>query len=203
MGQTVPLNAATERNADHHIEPLFLKRWSPRAMSSEPLAIEELYRLFEAARWAPSSFNIQPWRFIYGLRGSKSFDDLAAVLVDANQAWASAAGALVAIASLSINPKSGEPAPTHSFDCGAAWMNFALQGSAMGLVVHGMAGFDRQRLQQTIGLPENYVIEAMAAIGYPGQIEELPKAYQENEEPSDRMAIDDFCFAGTFPTDPD
>lgn len=201
MGQTVHTNAARERTADHDIETLFLKRWSPRAMSEKPLPMEDLRRLLEAARWAPSSFNIQPWRFIYGIRGSKAFADLEAALVDANQAWAKDAGALVAIASLTVNPKSGDPAPTHSFDCGAAWMNFALQGTAMGLVVHGMAGFDRERLQHTIALPKNYAIEAMAAVGYPGKIDELPEQYQDNEEPSSRMALEDFSFEGSFPKD--
>lgn len=201
MSDTVNTDATDSRQADHDIERLLIQRWSPRAMSPQPMRGDDLNRLFEAARWAPSSYNIQPWRFIYGLRPSQDFTRLLDALVDQNFSWAADASAIIVITSLTINPNNGKPAPTHRFDTGAAWMNLALQGSAMGLVIHGMAGFDKDKVAEIIQLPPNHSIEAMAAIGYPGEVEDLPNKLQGKEEPSQRKPIEAFTFAGHFPKD--
>jgi len=130
------------RKADCAIEPLLLDRWSPRAMSGEEISQEELTRLFEAARWAPSSFNAQQWRALYARRGTEDWQTFFDLLVDANKVWAKNAAVLVVFISRKIFDHNDEPSVTHSYDAGAAWENFALQGFHQGLVVHGMEGFD-------------------------------------------------------------
>src|SRR5690349_7952635 len=101
------------RNADHEIDPLFLKRWSPRAMSGAPVTAETLSRLFEAARWAPSSGNNQPWRFIYAIAGTPHWNKLFDLLAEGNRAWCAKSGALIVVASKMTTDK-GSPARTHS-----------------------------------------------------------------------------------------
>jgi nitroreductase len=125
------------RKADYPIDNLFLDRWSPRAMSGEAISQEELMPLFEAARWAPSSYNNQPWRFLYAHRDTEQWKLFFDLLVEFNQGWARNAGVLVLFISKNTLDMNGEPAPTHSFDTGAAWENLALQGWLKGLVVHG------------------------------------------------------------------
>src|SRR5215831_6986751 len=116
------------RRADHEVEPLLLDRWSPRAMSGEEISEEELMRLFEAARLAPSSFNAQQWRALYARRGTEHFQQFLNLLVDANKSWAKNAAVPVVFISRKFFDYNNEPSVTHSYDCGAVWENFALQG---------------------------------------------------------------------------
>ncbi len=136
------IKGSTVRKADRPIESLLLDRWSPRAMSGEEISHEELMRLFEAARWAPSSFNAQQWRALYARRATEHWQTFFDLLVDANKSWAKNAAVLVVFISRKNFDYNDEPSVTHSYDCGAAWENFALQGFHQGLVVHGMEGFD-------------------------------------------------------------
>ena len=189
---------STFRKPDYPVADLFVERWSPRAMKPEPLTKDELMPLLEAARWAPSSYNNQPWRFVYGLRGTKAFDTLLGLLVDQNRGWARNAGALVVIVSRGSFEFNGKPSRTHHFDTGAAWASFALQGSLNGLAVHGMEGFDYERAKTELGIPEGFDVEAMAAVGHPGRKEDLPKAAQDMEKPSGRKKVGDFAFEGGF-----
>ena len=174
------------RKADHEIEPFLLDRWSPRAMSGEEISHEELMRLFEAARWAPSSFNAQQWRALYARRGTEHWQTFFDLLVDANQAWAKNAAVLVVFISRKNFEHHDEPSVTHSYDCGAAWENFALQGFQQGLVVHGMEGFDYERARKELRIPDDFQVEAMAAVGRPGPKESLPEKLQARESPNDR-----------------
>ncbi len=151
------------RNADYPIHPMILSRWSPRAMSGEEISEKELLTLFEAARWAPSSYNNQPWRFIYARKNTAAWNLFLSLLVEANQAWAKNAAALIVICSKTTFDFNNKPSITHTFDAGAAWENLALQGSVNGLVVHGMQGFDYERAKTELGIPEAYTVEAMAA----------------------------------------
>lgn len=187
----------TDRIAGHAVDPWFLARWSPRAMSGEALTRDELFSLFEAARWAPSSGNGQPWRFVYALAGTPDFERFLALLAAGNQPWCARAGALVVIVSREFR-SSGQPARTHAFDTGAAWMSLALQGTRQGLVVHGMEGFDYERAAAAIGLPDGHAVQAMCALGHPGRVEDLPAAYQEREKPSGREPVSSFAVAGRF-----
>ena len=126
------------RKADHAIDKLFLDRWSPRAMSGEQISEAELMVLFEAARWAPSSYNNQPWRILYARRGTQHWQAFFDLMVPQNQAWTKNAAALLVFTSKTTFDFNGKPYPTHSFDTGAAWENLALQCWLKGYVVHGM-----------------------------------------------------------------
>src|SRR5438046_10374033 len=136
------LNGSSVRKEDHEIEPFLLHRWSPRAMSGEEISHEELMRLFEAARWAPSSFNAQQWRALYARRGTEHWQTFFDLLVDANKAWAKNAAVLVVFISRKKFEHDEEPSITHSYDAGAAWENFAPAAFPQGLVVKGSQGID-------------------------------------------------------------
>lgn len=186
------------RHSEYPIEGLFLRRWSPRAMSGEAVDEASLMRLFEAARWAPSSYNNQPWRFLYARRDTAHWQTFYDLLVEANRQWAGNAGALLAILAKTTFD-NGAPSVTHALDTGSAWQNLALQGTAMGLVVHGMEGFDYARAGTTLGVPADYAVLAMAAVGWPGRVEDLPAPLQAREKPSDRKAVREIAFEGPFP----
>ena len=143
------------RIAAHPIEPSFLSRHSPRAMSGAPLSPEDVLRLCEAARWAPSCANSQPWRFLYARAGTPQWQTFFGLLAGGNQVWCQRAGALFCLVSRQVLD-SGRPSSSASLDAGAAWMSLALQGHAMGLVVHGMAGFDYDRARVELHVPEDY-----------------------------------------------
>ena len=187
-----------QRPADHSIEPLFTKRWSPRSMSGQALSGAELLSLVEAARWAPSCANQQPWRFAYALAGTPHFAAFFDLLADGNKPWCARAGAFVIVLSKKTSD-NGSPLPTPSFDAGAAWMSLALQASAMGLVAHGMAGFDYARARTALNVPDDYNIEAMIALGHPGKLEDLPEKYREREMPNGRKPVSELVLAGGFP----
>jgi nitroreductase len=194
----VPLRGRDHRTADHPIDALFLDRWSPRAMSGEPLSHDELMSLFEAARWAPSAGNTQPWRILYAHRDSEQWPVFFGLLVERNQAWCRNAAVLLVFISRTLNEQNGRPLKTHSYDTGAAWENLALQSILRGLVVHGMAGFDYARARTELAIPDEFKVEAMAAIGKPGPIDVLPPDFQSRETPSSRRPLDELVFNGPF-----
>jgi nitroreductase len=194
------LKTAPHRQPGHPVDPLFPGRWSPRAMSGAHLPKETLMTLFEAAHWAPSSGNGQPWRFIYALRGSEAWPRFFGLLAPGNKAWCANAGALIVMASKTISDRTGKPSKTHSFDTGAAWMSLALQGSMLGLVVHGMEGFDYGAALDATGLPDGYAVEAMCAVGYPAPAESLPENLRAREIPSARKPVAEIAFEGRFTT---
>jgi nitroreductase len=181
---------------DHEIEPSC--SIAGIEMSSEEISHEELMRLFEAARWAPSSFNAQPWRALYARRGTEHWQTFFDLLVDANKAWAKNAAVLVVFISRKNFEHHDEPSVTHSYDCGAAWENFALQGFRQGLVVHGMQGFDYDRARKELRIPEDFQVEAMAAVGRPGPKESLPEKLQARESPNERRKLSESVFEGPF-----
>lgn len=189
------------RTADYPIEPLFLKRWSPRAMSGESLTHAELMTLFEAARWAPSTYNEQEWRYLYATRDSQHWSDFLGLLIEANQTWCQHAAALVVVTSHRVMTRNGNPNPVHSFDTGASFQNLSLQGAAMGLVVHGMAGFDREQARKVLSIPDDYQVEAMIALGRPGDPESLPDLLRQRELPSGRKPIAAIVCEGQFSFD--
>lgn len=180
------------------LDQRFPARWSPRAMSGGPLSEEVIGTLLEAARWAPSCFNAQPWRFAWARNGDAAWPGFLEVLVDGNRAWAQHAGVLIAVAARRVYEHNGEPAPTSQFDAGAAWMSLALQASHMGLVSHGMRGFHLEPARRMLELPEHYDLCAMVAVGHPGDVEALPESVRERERPSSRKPLQDIAFAGGF-----
>lgn len=186
------------RKAMYPINDMFIKRWSPRAMSGKDITQQELMTLFEAARWSPSSFNNQPWRFIYAHRNTPHWDLLYNLMVPGNQEWAKNAAVLIVVISHNNFEYNNQPARTHSFDTGSAWMSLALQASFMNLVAHGMQGFDYDKARKDLQIPDDYMVEAMIAIGHHGPVSVLSEKLQKSETPSDRKKIEEFIFEGTF-----
>jgi nitroreductase len=194
----------TARQADFPIDPLFLERWSPRAFDGSEIPDDDLMTMFEAARWAPSAFNSQPWHFLYARRGDENWERFLSLLIPWNRSWARTASVLVYIVSDTLpftDRKSGEPAPstTHSFDAGAAWVSLALQATRMGYHAHGMSGIQYERARAELKLPERYVLNAACAIGRLGDPAQLDEKLQAREFPSDRKPQSDFVHAGDFP----
>jgi nitroreductase len=185
------------RQAAHAVDPIFIDRWSPRAMSGMPITEAELMVLFEAARWAPSSSNYQPWRMLYGLRDSSHWPVFLGLLNEGNQRWAQHGAALVLFIS-KTTLDDGRMSRSHMFDTGAAWENFALQGSLRNLVVHGMLGFDHERARSELKVPADFQVDAMAAVGKPGDLQLLPEQLRAREQPSDRRPLAQTVCAGPF-----
>ncbi len=186
------------RKADHPIESIFIKRWSPRAMSGQPIADAHLMSLFEAARWAPSTYNEQEWRYLYARNGDQHWQTFFNVLMAPNQVWCKNASHLIVVLSKKTFTHNGKPNPVHTFDAGLASMNLMLQASHMNLVAHGMAGFDREKARTALNVPDDYAVEAMIAIGQPGDTDQLPAELREREVPTGRKKVAEFARAGTF-----
>lgn len=192
------LKGSDARQADYPIDSLFLDRWSPRAMSGEALTDTDLKVLFEAARWAPSSYNNQPWRFLYAHRDSAHWPLFFDLLAEPNQRWAVNAAALLLIVSKTTFDHNGAPSITHSFDTGAACENLALQGFLKGYVVHGMQGFDYARAKQLLNIPDDFHVEAMVAVGKPLARAEMSEEQLKRETPNGRRKLDDTVCEGPF-----
>ncbi|HEY1307454.1 MAG TPA: nitroreductase family protein [Vicinamibacterales bacterium] len=186
------------RKADHPIDSLFIDRWSPRAMSGESISQADLLTLFEAARWAPSAGNTHPWRILYAHRDTEHWPAFFGLLVERNQVWCRNAAALLVFISRTTNEQTGKPLRTHTYDTGAAWENLALQGTMRGLVVHGMAGFDYAKAKSVLGVPDDFTVEAMAAIGKPGRTEDLPEDFRARESPNTRKPVTELVFEGGY-----
>lgn len=190
----------SKRTSDHPIQDLVLNRWSPRSFSSEGISLEQLNCLFEAARWAPSASNTQPWRFAYALRGDAHWNAFVDFLVPANQRWAQHAAALVVIVSknraLKRDSKEYAPLKNHAFDTGSAWANFALQAHSMSLITHAMGGYDTAKVEAYLKVPEGYSVQACVAVGKQGPKEALPEDLQAREAPSGRSPVESFTGNG-------
>jgi nitroreductase len=197
-------NENPARTADHPIDPIFLERWSPRAFTAEAMPHAELLTVLEAARWAPSSFNAQPWRFLYAHRESTHWNTFVGLLAEFNRTWAVRAAVLLFVVSKNVFRPAGSaeeiPSYTHSFDAGAAWAQLALQASRMGWHAHGMAGFDRERAPLELNLSPEYRVEAAVAIGRRGDPAMLPEALQARERPSGREHLRHLVFEGMLPS---
>lgn len=191
------IKGSDKRHSSRPVNSLFIDRWSPRAMSGEPITEQELFTLFEAARWAPSGSNSQPWRILYARRDTPQWNTFLGVLAELNQAWAKNAAALLVFLS-DTNTDPARPSTTFSFDTGAAWQSLALQGWMSGLVVHGMAGFNRDAAREQLKIPEKFRVEAMAAVGKPGVVDKLPEMMQARETPSDRRPLEQTVCEGVF-----
>lgn len=182
------------RTATHPVAPVFLERWSPRAYTGEAIPEVELLTILEAAHWAPSSYNSQPWRFIYALRGTPDWEPFLGLLNDFNRSWAQNAGAIVIIASKIKMAVPGTDVPvvshSHSFDAGAAWGYLALQASISGWAAHAMVGFDMPKSAAELGIDSEYRVEAAVAIGRKGAPSILPEGIRAREMPSPRNALE-------------
>jgi len=202
---------ATRRVPNFPVETLFLHRWSPRAFTAEPIPEVQLMTLLEAARWAPSCFNSQPWRFLYARRDTPHWEKFVGLLTPDNQVWAKNASALIVVVSNTLmknpaTPSSAStddewvPSYTHSFDAGAAWAQLGLQSTLSGLRAHGIIGIDMARTRAELNVPDNYRIEAAIAIGRQAPIETLEDGLQKKEHPSVREPISVIALEGGFPS---
>lgn len=153
--------------------PIFHERWSPRSFSEREVSPAALARVFEAARWAPSSNNEQPWRFVVGLRGSETHDKIRATLAGFNQQWAPPAPVLILGTAHTKFSRGGADNRFALYDLGAAVSCLTLQAAAMGLATHQMGGFDQQKARELLGIPADYAIGSVIALGYQDEPEKL------------------------------
>jgi|SRR5579883_249503 len=191
------------RNSDFLIDPMFLDRWSPRAFGDDKISENELFTLLEAARWAPSAFNTQPWHFIYARRATPAFDRLLNLLIEFNRSWAKRAAALIVIVSEKApGPDKSVHSHSHSFDAGAAWGFLALQALRLGWHTHGMTGIDFTRAAKELAVPDTHRLEAALAIGRLGDKSLLPEKLRAREEPSQRKPLAAIISEGIFQSPP-
>ncbi|MBW6424556.1 nitroreductase family protein [Rhizobium sp. XQZ8] len=195
------MTSSNTRESEFPIDTFFLDRWSPRAFTEETMDQETILTILDAAHWAPSSGNNQPWRFVYGLRGTPSFDVILDIISPGNQRWAKNAAALLVVVSKTYRvAQDGEhkTAYTHSYDTGAAWFSVICQAMKLGYHAHGMEGFDKEKAVEVLGLPEGYRPEAAAAIGRIADKSTLPDDLAEREVPSKRKHVSEIAFDGKF-----
>jgi nitroreductase len=195
------LDQTAGRQPDHPVAPQFPARWSPRSFSDREMTEAEVMSLLEAARWAPSATNHQPWRLVWARRGETAFGAIRDALTGNNPVWAGKGAVLVAVASKDtvMNREGAEVANrTAGFDTGAAWMSLALQAQSMGLFAHAMGGFDQDKLSVAIALPEGHTLHCVVAVGEQGSAEALPDDLRAREKPSGRKPVDEIALHGRF-----
>ena len=186
------------RKPDFEIDEWFYLRWSPRAFTGEAIPDEVFNKIFEAARWAPSSYNEQPWRILYAKRETPQWNTFFSLLVEGNQTWAVNASFLAVILSKKTFARNGNPNKVHIFDSGAAWENIALQAAHLDWAAHGMVGFDYERAAAELNVPDDFEVNAMFAVGKPGDASILPEKLRGMETPSGRKKIAEFVTEGKF-----
>lgn len=198
------MSTENPRVADHPIERLFLDRWSPRAYTGEAMPQAMFFSVLEAARWAPSSYNSQPWRFLYAMRDNAHWDKFLGLLNEFNQSWAKTGSVLIFVVSETTMVMPGKdsrvPSHSHSFDAGAACGSLALQASALGWHAHAMVGVDFERARVELHVPGDHRIEAAIVLGKQGPKTLLPEMLQAREMPSPRKPIAEIAFEGGFPS---
>jgi nitroreductase len=192
----------TQKNAptDVAIDPLLAGRWSPRAISDKAVSREQLHSVLEAARWAPSSYNMQPWRFMVFDRShdETAFKKAFATLVPFNQGWNANVPVLVCVLAKTLTAK-GDVNRTAPYDAGAAAFSLTLQAHSLGLAAHQMSGFDTNAFRETFALPDDVEVIAMIALGHHGDPSALDDVLRERENaPRARVALGDIAFDGAW-----
>jgi nitroreductase len=178
------------------VQGLILRRWSPRTFADKEISAKELKTLFEAARWAASSSNEQPWRFLVGRRGDETYKKILASLVEFNQSWARSAPVLVLSVAKKTFTGKGSPNRYALHDTGAATATLALQATANGLHAHSMAGFDPEQARASFAIPSDYEMGAVTAVGYLGDPASLPEHLLKIEmAPRQRKPLEKFVFS--------
>ena len=190
------------RIADHPVDPMFPGRWSPRALTAEPIDEATLMSFLEAARWAPSSFNSQPWRFIWARRDTPAWGPLFETLNPVNQSWVRRASALVLLMSRTqwVQPGKTEVSAlgAHAFDAGAAWMSLAFQAHLSGWHTHALGGFNRDQARANLAVPADHALHAVIAIGRRGDKSVLTADEQSREQPNGRQPLSSLVAEGRF-----
>ncbi len=186
-------------NNDYPINELSRERWSPRAFSDDPVPARFIASLLEAARWAPSAANEQPWRFIIGMKGDATWDLLYSTLIGWNQQWADQAPLLLLIIGKEKNNSNEKSNQWYAYDCGQAMAHLTLEVTNLGLYAHQMGGFSAEKAVELFAIPEGFKPLAMAAIGYSGNAEKLPEEMKKREvAPRERKELKELVFSGKF-----
>ena len=187
------------RRPDYEILPHILEHWSPRSLTGDPIPREELFAIFEAARFAPSSYNEQPWRLIYAERGTPEFDKFKTILMEVNWIWAQKASALAMLVGKDDLTHNSEPNKCTAFDCGCAWGFMALEATRRGYVLNAMIGYFPEEAIDLIGIPEGYAPQVVIAVGKLAPRDFLPDELAEREYPKPRKPQQEYVFEGVFP----
>ena len=178
------------------VHPIILERWSPRAFAERDVSAADLRTIFEAGRWAPSSYNEQPWRFFVGRRNSETYNKILDALVPFNQAWAKSAPVLILGVAKTRFSHNDSPNNYAAHDLGAAMAFMALQATALGLAAHQMAGFDWVKARESFMVPETYTIGSVMALGYQGELADLHENFQAQEQsPRSRKPLSEIVWA--------
>lgn len=177
--------------------PAILQRWSPISFSDREVAPGDVARLFEAARWSPSSGNSQPWRFLVGLRNSETHKKIAATLGGANQIWAPHAPVLILGTALAVSPRTGAPNYYALYDLGQATALLVLQAAAQGLAAHQMGGYDKEAIRAAFEIPAEYALGSVIAVGYQGEPSALTdeKLLAREQTPRTRKPLQEMAFS--------
>ncbi|MBT2217622.1 nitroreductase family protein [Virgibacillus dakarensis] len=181
------------RKASYDIDPIYVNRWSPRSFLDKEVPEDILHSVFEAARWAPSAANIQPWRFVTA-RKQTDRERFLTFINEGNVAWCKKAPVLIAVISKTDSETTGGHNQAHAFDTGTAWGYLALEAFRKGLITHAMGGFDREKAKEVLNIPENYNVHAIVALGYKGEKDLLMEQYRDREKPSSRKEVEEFMF---------
>lgn len=185
---------------EYSVHELIARRWSPRALAPKPVPAEALRSLLEAARWAPSAFNEQPWSFLVARReDADEFETMLGCLVEGNQAWARNAGALILTVARTTFSRNDKPNRHAHHDLGLAAANLTVQATALGLAVHQMAGILPDRAREVYGIPDGFDVVTGIAVGYPGATDDLPEKLRGAEQaPRQRKPQSEFVFRGAW-----
>ena len=191
------MTVQTKRKAAYAIDEAYINRWSPRAFSTKEVEEEKLNAIFEAARWAPSAANWQPWNYIVA-RKEEDRATFLSFINENNVEWCKRTPVLVLAISKKTRNEEGDPNPWHAFDAGTAWGYLSLEAYRQGLITHGMGGFDKEKARELLEVPAEYDINAVVAVGYHDPTTLLSDRNQQREVPSDRKPIESFVFEGKF-----
>jgi nitroreductase len=179
------------------VHELIRARWSPRAFSDQAVSTADLETILEAGRWAASSYNEQPWRFLVARKSDPAFKRFLDLLMPANQAWAKDAQVLIITAAKKTFSHNGSPNHYGMHDAGQAFANMMLQATALGLHMHGMGGFDHARARTELGIPDDCEVGAAAALGYRGSPDQLSEHYRKSEVAHrTRKPLQEIAFSG-------
>jgi nitroreductase len=198
LTSTSELSALKAAQTQQPVHELIGKRWSPRAFSNREVTPEQVVSLLEAARWAPSAYNEQPWRFIVASKNDpETYGKLLGSLMELNQLWARNAPVLILTLAKKTFTHNGTPNLYALHDAGMAAANLALEATALGLNVHFMAGFNKAVARTAFQIPDDYELGTVVAIGYAGDPSSLPERFQQAElAPRSRKPLAELVYAG-------
>ncbi|GGF89837.1 nitroreductase family protein [Paenibacillus abyssi] len=196
IDKQISSEVAANRSPEYDISPLIVNRWSPRSFQERSVSDQDLYAVMEAARWAPSASNEQPWRFVVA-KTSAQKEQFHTFVNEGNLIWCKHAPILILAIAKTTNAKEA-PNRWHAFDTGTAWGFLALEAARRGLITHAMGGFDVDKARSTLSIPEIYAPQALIALGYRAEAELLPEQLRERERPSTRKPLEEIIIEGSF-----